>query len=228
MRSSRAPQTEMVFVRHGGKRRGAGRKPNGERAGVPHAARPTLTGREPVLVTLKMRKEVWNLRTRRAFARLVPTFFAARERLGMRLVEFSVQSDHAHLIVEVVSRRALSRGVQGLSVRIARALNRLMARRGKVFADRYHHRVLASPRQVRAALAYVLCNARKHRHAPAMRGWLDPFSSAPWFGGWSSITHTPTGTGAPPVSAPRTWLLGVGWRRGGVLDPDHCPGAMPA
>jgi hypothetical protein len=228
VRTKRDRQKEIVFVTHGGKRGGAGRKPNGTRAGVPHVTRPELTGREPVLVTLKMKKEVWNLRARRAFARLLPTFFAARERLGMRLAQFSVQGDHVHAIVEVVNRRALSRGVQGLSVRIARALNRLMERRGKVFADRFHHRVLASPKQVRAALAYVLCNARKHRCAPAARGWLDPFSSAPWFDGWAKIdtheSHEPR-----PVSAARTWLLGVGWRRaGGALDPDHCPGAWPA
>jgi putative transposase len=227
MRATRARQKEIVFVTHGGKRRGAGRKPNGARAGVAHVARPELDGREPVLVTLKVRKDVWNLRARRAFARLLPTFFAARERLGMRLVHFSVQADHVHTIVEVVSRRALSRGVQGLSVRIARALNRLMERRGKVFADRFHHRVLASPRQVRTALAYVLCNARKHRCAPPARGWLDPFSSAQWFDGWANIDAR--GSHEPPVSAPRTWLLGVGWRRfGGGLDPDHCPGAWPA
>jgi hypothetical protein len=116
-------QKEIVFRAHGGKRRGAGRRPNGAKAGVSHGARPILTGREPVLVTLKVRKDVWNLRARRAFSRLIPAFFAGRERLGMRLVHFSVQADHVHLVVEVQDRTALSRGVQGLCVRIARALS---------------------------------------------------------------------------------------------------------
>jgi hypothetical protein len=128
-----------------------------------------------------------------------------------------------------VNRRALSRGVQGLSVRIARALNRRMQRRGKVFADRYHHRVLASPRQVRTALAYVLCNARKHGRAPAARGWTDPFSSARWFDGWRGGVAEPPASDCKAVSTARTWLLRAGWRRsGGPLDLDHCPGAMPA
>src|SRR5262245_20180575 len=111
-----ARQASIVFRTHGGKRRGAGRKPKGARAGVSHATRAPVTRRQPVLVTLKMGKHVWNLRTRRAFERLVPRFAAARERLGMRLVHFSVQRDHIHLIVEALHTTALSRGVQGLSV----------------------------------------------------------------------------------------------------------------
>jgi hypothetical protein len=108
-----------------------------------------------------------------------------------------------------------------------------MERTGKVFADRFHHRVLASPRQVRAALAYVLCNARKHGVAARERGWLDPRSSAAWFDGWTWSATTSDGTrekrtGELPVSAARTWLLGGGWRRaGGPIDPDHCPGSIP-
>jgi REP element-mobilizing transposase RayT len=175
-----------------------------------------------VLVTLKMREHVWNLRTQRAFDTLIPRFFAARERLGMRLVHFSIQRDHIHLIVEVLGTLALSRGVQGLSVRIARALNRMMKRRGAVFADRYHHRVLSTARQVRNALAYVLCNGRKHGHARGS-GWLDPYSSARAFDGWSSTIDS---TGPPlPVAAPRSWLLRVGWRHGGLVGVDHHPGA---
>jgi hypothetical protein len=94
-----------------------------------------------------------------------------------------VQRDHLHLIVEAEDTRSLSRAMQGLSVRIAKALNRALGRKGKVFADRFHDRVLTSPKQVRHALAYVLCNARKHGVAPPIRGgagpsWVDPCSSA--------------------------------------------------
>ena len=233
----RARQKEIVFVTHGGKRRNAGRKPRGEKPGVVHASRAILSGREPVLVTLKVGKHVSNLRTRRAFEHLVPAFFAARrasrhskgcEGRGIRLAQFSVQHDHLHLIVEADDRTALSRGVQGLSVRIARALNRMMGRTGKVFADRFHDRVLSTPRQIRAALAYVLCNARKHGRAPRERGWLDPFSSARAFDGWRGISLSPLAATPPVVAPARTWLLAIGWRRGGLIDPDHCPGVMPA
>jgi putative transposase len=161
MRCNRHGQREIVFRTHGGKRHGAGRKPSGDRPGVTHAKRPTLTGREPVLVTLKVRREVSRLRSRDVLRRLLPALVAARDGL-MRLVHFSVQHDHVHLIVEARNERELARGAQGLSVRLARRLNDAMKRTGKVFADRYHARVLGTPRQVRHAMAYVLCNARKH------------------------------------------------------------------
>jgi len=47
-------------------------------------------------------------------------------------------------------------------IRVAKGLNKLWARRGKVFADHYHDRILRTPREVRNALCYVLHNAKKH------------------------------------------------------------------
>lgn len=222
-------QKEIVFRIHGGARRGAGRKPKGERPLVSHGARVALTGREPVLVTMKVLRHVWNLRARRAIERILPTLAAANER-GLSLAHYSVQRDHLHLVVEPKDRRRLAKAVQGLAVRIARALNRMMQRTGKVFADRYHDRVLATPRQVRNALLYVLNNARKHG-VLAPGALLDACSSAAAFDGWRGAhaeRQRLARAHAPPVVAPRTWLLAIGWQRaGGPLDPDHRPGPLP-
>jgi REP element-mobilizing transposase RayT len=127
---------------------------------------------------MKLLAGVANLRNQRRFRLVLRALHSASERLDTRIVEFSVQHDHVHLVVETTDARALSRAMQGLAVRLARSLNRSLGRRGKVFKERFHHRVLGTPRQVRNALAYVLCNARKHRVAPAVSGWLDPLSSA--------------------------------------------------
>jgi REP element-mobilizing transposase RayT len=163
-------------------------------------------------------------------ARLEKAFLAARDRFGMRIVHYSVQRDHIHLGVEAEDARSLSRGMQGLCVRIARALNAMMGTRGPVFADRYHAHVLRTPTETRNGVAYLLLNARKHGHAPrGRRGWLDPFSSARAFDGWRGRIDPPrVAQRPPPVSRPRTWLLTVGWRRaGGPLDPEHRPGPCP-
>src|SRR5207253_1330187 len=120
------------------------------------------------------------------------------------LVHFSVQGNHLHLVVEADDEKALARGMQGLGVRIAKALNRLMGRKGAVFADHYHARTLRSPTQVANALAYVLMNFLHHFPDEAARYAEDPrdrFSSAWREGGMD-----------PPVVAARTWLLTVGWR----------------
>jgi REP element-mobilizing transposase RayT len=147
-----------------------------------------------------------------------------------RIVEFSVQSDHVHLIVEAADKHALSTGVRGVLVRIARYVNDLLGRKGRFWADRWHCRALKTPREVRNAIAYVLGNFRKH--APgALPSGIDPYSSARWFEGYAAgngplrfaVRAPPESQSDPPVSVPRTWLLSVGWRRRGLLRPDDAP-----
>jgi REP element-mobilizing transposase RayT len=177
-----------------------------------------------VLVTVPLKRGLPRLRRTRERKALERAFHAGRERFGFRLTQYSIQSDHLHLIAEADDRRALSRGLQGLLVRVARALNKLWSRTGKVFRDRYHDRVLRTPREVRHALAYVLGNARKHG-LRILRGAVDGFSSAPWFDGWRGEDMAPFEWGSDcPVTRARTWLQRHGWRRHGLLDADEVPG----
>src|SRR5204863_9277085 len=99
------------------------------------------------------------LRTRCEDETVRTALVAGADRFGMRLVELAVMSNHVHLICEADDERALARGMKGLCVRIARALNRLWGRVGSVFNDRYHAHALKTPREVRNALNYVLHNA---------------------------------------------------------------------
>ena len=204
----------------GGVRRGAGRKPKGAVAGVSHRTRPALAARFPVHVTMKVREGLPSLRRPQEFAALRGAIAAGCERGGFRLVHFSVQSNHLHLLVEGGCRIALVRGLQGLAVRVARALNRLWRRWGSVFADRYHDHILRSPSEVWNALRYVLCNARKHG-GWSSRSHHDPCSSAAWFDGWREGPLDPAATSI--TARARTWLLSKGWRRRGLLRLDDAP-----
>ena len=126
------------------------------------------------------------------------------------------------MIVEAKDRPALARGVQGLLIRVAKALNRLWGRRGSVFGDRYHDKVLRTPREVRSALAYVLNNAR--RHGLRLAQAVDVFASGAWFDGWREKFRARSVPEARPVAAPRTWLLRIGWRRHGLIRLAEIPG----
>jgi len=132
-----------------------------------------------------------------------------------------VLNDHLHLICEAADLVALRRGLQGLAIRIARALNRLWRRKGKVFADRYHARALTSPREVRNAIVYVLGNARHHAAEGRMvrvAQAIDTYTSAPWFDGFRErVTVRGLEAIARPTTPARTWLLETGWRRHGLL-----------
>jgi hypothetical protein len=108
--------------------------------------------------------------------------------------------------------------VRGLAIRVAKAVNRALGRHGRVWADRFHSRLLRTPREVRYALVYVLNNVRKHIRAA---GGMDPRSSARWFDGWRGASK-PDSTRAP-VAAAHTWLARVGWRCRGLIDVDESP-----
>ena len=143
---------------------------------------------------------------------------ASSEKDDFRIVQFSIQSNHLHLIVEAQDEHALSRGMQALSIRMVHAAHRALGHGGTIFADRYHAHYLKTPRETRAALLYVLQNWAKH--GPG--GDYDPRSSALWFDGW---TRPPLAavTEKSLVARGRTWLVTVGWRRYGLLRPGERP-----
>src|SRR3954471_14058285 len=155
-------QLALSLPHWGGKRDGAGRKPKGELAGVSHAQRPKFGAHRPVHVTMRLRAGVGFLRGYSRKRAIEDALRAAKERFGMRVVCYSIQGMHLHVIVETDEPLALSRAVQGLAIRIARALNRVGGRKGKVFAERFHAHVLEALREVRNAIRYVLENFRHH------------------------------------------------------------------
>jgi REP element-mobilizing transposase RayT len=219
----------MALRTWGGARPGAGRprRPGGEPA---HRARPPQPSNAPAHVTLRALPGVPNLRRDPAWPALAAALAAGAERLGFRLVHFSVQSNHLHLLVEAAGADALRRGMQGLSIRLARAINKAWGRAGKVWAGRYPARALRTPREVRQALAYVLQNHRRHaglEGGMVEPGWLDPCSSALAFDGWRDDEGAAwTDGGEPPrLPTPRTWLLSTGWRRHGLIGVDEVPAA---
>lgn len=208
-------QLGLLFTRQarGGTRRGAGRKPlpAGQRH-TPHRARPSHKAAHPVHVTL--RASVRSLRSQHVVRTVLGGLRDSR-RENFRIVHYSVQHNHIHLIFEAESATLLSSGVRGIMVRIARRVNKLLARAGRLWADRWHGHALKTPREVRNTLRYVLQNHLKHRSTNTQ---LDPLSSAQWFKGFATpIPPAFRSVGPPCIAAPRTWLLRIGWERHGKI-----------
>ena len=177
-------------------------------------------------MTLRFCDGLPNMREQNRYLTIEDAIRAGRERFGFRVIEWSVQGNHLHLIAEADSELALTRGMQGLSIRIARAVNRALSRHGKVFADRFHARDLTTPTEVRNALLYVLNNAKHHARDQG-QSWparsVDPFSSAAWFTGWAGEVECRRLPGPSPAATPKTWLLRTGWRRLGLISPSESP-----
>ena len=224
--------------RHGGPGRGQGRKKT-RFDYVPHVRRVFVDKRYPVHVTTRVVSGLPSLRGRKLWAAVRNGFVHGHTRGSFRIVHYSVQGMHIHLVCEASSRRALSRGIQGFKIRVSKAINRsLGGRKGSVFAHRYAERIITNPTQCRHALGYVLNNSRHHAYeegATYPRNRVDPCSSARWFTGWR--TERPRLWASEParadderaatIAAPQTWLLRGGWKRGGgELSPNTIP-ALP-
>lgn len=202
----RLTQQEFELRTWGGARRGAGRKPKGEKARLPHDKRPPLPKGCPAHVTLRVVPEIRNLQANSMFQAVRTAFWQARGVAGMRLTQFSVQSNHIHLIVEADDNRSFISGMRSLSIRLALHINRAMGRRGQVLEDRFHVHVLKSPREVERAVRYVMENTRIHAER-AGEFWgevVDPF------------TGGPCRKRFPPenrclVLEPSSWLLRQAW-----------------
>lgn len=236
MARAAAEQVPLSFSKRGGARLGAGR-PRKKDGGPSHRTRPQLSGREPVHVSIRLCDDVLRLRSRRCFSIVCAALAATCNREGFRVVGCSVQDSHLHLLIEAASADSLSRGMQALQIRVAKGLNKLMGRKGKVFRERYFPHVLATPEEVRRAQAYVFGNRANHlarRGRRLVAGFRDRYT----LGHFGATTALPSG-GPPLVVEPRTWLLRNGWRRarsgsspdtGAVLDP-RCetrpPGPAP-
>jgi REP element-mobilizing transposase RayT len=174
-------------------------------------------------VTLRLENGLPNLRERATFKQVKDVLRKFAEYCSIRIVHFSVQKNHFHLIVEAESWRALSSAIRSLEIQLAWAINAIAGRRGRVFKHRYDVVELSSPRHVRNGLVYVLGNARKHAAQagvtlPAF--WIDPYSSGGWFDGWSKQAPL-----TPQEEWPRAklWLLTTGWRRHGLVRVDEAP-----
>ncbi len=220
-------------LRRGGARPGAGRKKSGRRHDPPHRRRPALDARHPVHVVMRVPKVFMPLRTGetyRSVRRVLPHFLGRED---FSVVHVSIQHNHLHFLVEARDRRALTHGMQSLNIRLARSINAgLHGRTGKVFPYRYHATQIRTTSHARNALAHVLNNWRRHRedylNGRERDALVDPYSSALAFDGWTGRGRFAAPRRYEPlgVSPPSTWLLRVGWRRHGKIDPRELPGPL--
>jgi REP element-mobilizing transposase RayT len=243
-RRARRRHVQQLLFRHGGKRKGAGRKPKGPRAGARHDRRPEIDEASVLHVVLRVTPEVGNLRRPALYRALREASLTTAMRARIRIVHISVQRTHVHMLVEAEDKAKLGHGMQGFQISAARNINTALGgkygrRRGKVFVDRYHLVVITSPTQARNVLSYVLNNWRKHaedRHEPRTR-MVDPFSSGWSFGGWEELAGEPflwkwpEGYEPMIVYQPRAWMLREGWKRaagGGAISARAVPSRRPS
>ena len=209
------------FTKDGTPKKRPGPKPS-PFASVRHRTRAAHKYWNPLHVTMRAERGLPSFRLQTlygAFERAVRT----TRREGFRVVEYSIQDDHLHLIVEADDNEALARGMVSFSVRANRLFNAALGRgRGRVWGDRYHRRDLTNARQVRNAIVYCLQNYKKHQGVKRGVRRIDPCSSARWFTGWNAVREA-TGDGPRPSEVASTVLLRTAWQKHGLIDPGERP-----
>jgi hypothetical protein len=91
----------------------------------------------PIYIAMRTRSEIPSLR-RAAIKRIVgDAVERASQTPGFRITEHTCGASELRLTVLAKDRTSLSRGMQSLSIRVAKGINRLIGRTGGVFADRY-------------------------------------------------------------------------------------------
>jgi hypothetical protein len=201
---------ELAFMNHGGKRKGAGRKPKRHRDGArvepSHARRPRFTKSRPLHVTVEVAEDVPNLRAANMAPLVIDAIGRANVREDFRVVHVCILGTHIHMICEAEGVEELANGMRSVNNTIAKAVNKRLGRKGAVMPRRFHSHVLRTKREVRNAVQYVLRNAERHglhdawpgcargaetgtgtRSALASPGLPrpDPLSTAAWFPYWA-------------------------------------------
>lgn len=222
---------QQELFRHGGRRKGAGRKPKHGRAGSPHKRRQAIKPHNALHVVLRIVPEIESLRRRAMYKAIREATVTAAMRGRLRIIHVSLQKTHVHMLAEADDTKALARGMQGFEIAAARNINTALGsggrrRRGQVFADRYHVEVITSPTQARHTISYILSNWRKHGEDRGERSstWLvDPFSTGILFPDWAETADRPTMWQVPAnydpmlVFRPKSWILREGWKKAGTI-----------
>jgi len=149
----------------GGRRPGAGRKRIHSK-GVSHLKRETVTKRTPQHVNFKFKCSIRN----KDCLKLLKRSIQNAQKMGLKIIHFSLQSNHVHLITEAENNEVLTRGMRALTITFSKELNR-----GRVQLERYHLHVLKTLREVKHAIVYVLFNEQKHTKKKASK--IDGYTS---------------------------------------------------
>ena len=146
------PEFNLFKGTRGGRRPGSGRK-RIHSPGVSHRKRETLTKRTPQHINFNFNCRIQN----KQCLKLLKRSIEKAQKLGLKIIHFSLQSNHVHLITEAENNQVLTQGMRALTITFSKGL-----KKGRVQLERYHLHVLKTLKEAKHAIHYVLFNEQKH------------------------------------------------------------------
>ncbi len=153
-------------------RKGAGR-PALHDPGIRHTNRPHIKKPASLHLTIKVKKKKAEIKNKSVLKILKRAILNARKQ-GLRVIHFSLEYDHVHLLIEADNNLILGKGMQAFGVTLSKAINRLKKLKGGVYKHRYHFRQISSTRELKIVMNYIFTNGLKHGTAKSI---LNPFNS---------------------------------------------------
>lgn len=152
--------------------KGAGRKAKVDK-GIRHTKREEFFRPSSLHLTIKVRKTSAEIKSKAVLKVLHRAILRARSK-GLRMIHYTLEYDHVHLLVEASSNQQLHSGMQAFGICFAKGINKVKGRKGNVYKHRYHLHLLRSAREVKNVLHYILKNGIKHGRTYCA---VDPFNS---------------------------------------------------
>lgn len=141
--------------------KGAGRPAKNDQ-GIRHTSRKKFQKALSLLLTIKVRENKADIQSKRMLKRLHHAIYRARLK-GLRIIHYTLEYNHVHLLVEAGNHEILHKGMQALGISLSKSINRLKNKKGAVYKHRYHFRQISSPRDLRNVVNYILNNGIKHK-----------------------------------------------------------------
>jgi REP element-mobilizing transposase RayT len=143
--------------------KGAGRPAIHDR-GIRHIARDEIKRLTPLHLTIKIEKNKAGLKNK-AVLKAMHTSLKKARLIGLRILHYTLEYDHVHMLVEVDNNEILTMGMQSFGISFSKGINKIKKLKGKVFKTRYHFRKLKTPSELKNVLNYILGNSVKHKNS---------------------------------------------------------------
>jgi REP element-mobilizing transposase RayT len=129
--------------------------------GIRHRERPKLSKLSSLHLTIKIKRIKADLKNKSILIILKRAIMNARIK-GLRVIHYSLEYDHVHLLIEAHDNDILGRGMQSLGVTLVRGINKIKKLKGVVYKHRYHFRKINSSRELKIVMNYIFHNGVKH------------------------------------------------------------------
>ena len=140
---------------------------------IRHRKRAEIKKPSSLHLTIKIAKNKAGVKNKQILKVLKRAILKGRS-AGIRIIHFTLEYDHIHLLVEADCKIKLGRGMMRFGVTLAKGINHYRRDQGQVYKHRYHQRFITSRRDLKNVMNYIFHNGLKHRTATKL---LNPYHS---------------------------------------------------